>query len=242
MRARSRGRRELVRRSRRAARRQRAARPCRPGGRASRARARPCAPPLRARACGRRAREAPRSEDRRARAPRSSAVDRPSPAMRVEGEVERRVGDGEARQHLGAEEARVQAPEPADRAEPVTGPAGRGDRSRPVRSDAELVRGERVRLLARDERHRVVGDLREQPVELRDGLALREPTDVDTRRRALRRRARATSRRTRARAARRRRRRAPRRTRASRAGNGCARDDEHAERSEASRRAPDAGF
>ena len=107
-----------------------------------------------------------------------SAIDRVGHA--VEREIEGGIGNGEAWQHLDPEEAGVQAPEPADRAEAVTGSCRRGNRAGPVRSDAELIRGERVRLLAREERHGIVGDLGEQHVELRDGLALREPADVDT--------------------------------------------------------------
>ena len=169
-----------------------------------------------------------------------SAIDRVGDA--VQGEIEGGIGDGEAWQHLGSEEARVQTPEPADGAKAVTGSCGRSNRAGPVRSDTELIRGERVRLLTREERHGIVGDLGEQRVELRDGLALREPADVDTPdARALGELARRAGER-KPRATRRPRRRAPRRTQASRGGNDRARVDERAGRSEASRRAPDAGF
>ncbi len=51
----------------------------------------------------------------------------------------------------------------------------------PVGIDAELVRSERERLVARSELDGIVRELGEQLLELRDGLTLRETTDVDPR-------------------------------------------------------------
>ncbi len=98
----------------------------------------------------------------------------------VERVLERGVRDGEPGKHLGAEHARADATEASDGAEAVAGAAGGSDRGAPVGLDAELVRGERVRRVARDELDRVVGLLLEERVELRDRLALRQAADVDT--------------------------------------------------------------
>ena len=194
------------------------------------------------RACARRARERSRSEDRRGPARRSSARRSTESAMRSS--VKSRAALETARRgRTSAPKKRVcKRPETADRAEPVTSSSGRGDGARPVRHDAELIRRKRVRLLAGKERHGVVRHVGEQPVELRDGLALRETPHVDARNARtggeLARRAREREPQQYTDDARR----APRRWQASRGENGCARVDERAGRSEASRRAPDAEF
>ena len=226
----------------RAARRQRATGPRRPGGGATRARARPCVPPSSSaslRPTRSRQHLDSKSVAHDCRVLRR-AIDRAGHAP--EGEVERGVGDGEARQDLGSEEPRVQAPEPADRAKPVTGPGRRAQPLLPVGLTPSWFAANAYDSSPATNVDRVVRDVARTAGRASRRPGSREPTHVDTAD------ARSggelcASRRTRAR------RNTPtsgeeprdERERA-RAGNGCARDDERAERSKASRRAPDAGI
>ena len=106
------------------------------------------------------------------------------PAIHVRGDLverilERRVRHRELRKHLRAEYARADAAEATQRAEAVAGSSCGRNRSTPVGLDAELIRGELVRRRPGDELDRVVGPLLVERLELRDGLAPRQPTDVD---------------------------------------------------------------
>ena len=68
----------------------------------------------------------------------------------VERELERGVGNGDARKDLGAEEASVQTAKATDRPEAVSCPLRRSHGALPVGIDPELVRSERERLVAGD--------------------------------------------------------------------------------------------
>ena len=109
-------------------------------------------------------------------APRAPIDVRSDPVEHV---LERGVRDRESREHLGTEDARAKAPEAAERAEPVARAPGGGDGSAPVGLHGELVRRERVRGRAGRELDRIVRALLVEGVELRDGLSLRQPADVD---------------------------------------------------------------
>ncbi len=97
----------------------------------------------------------------------------------LEREVQRRIRDPDAREDLRPEEARVQPPVAANRAEPVSGPCRRFDRSTPVGIDAELVGREGVRLAPRREGDRLGADGGEPLFELRLRLPRGQPSDVD---------------------------------------------------------------
>ena len=97
----------------------------------------------------------------------------------VERILERGVRHREPRKNLRAEHARADAAKATQRAEAVAGASCGRDRSSPVGLDAELVRGELVRRRAGDELDGIVGPLLVERLELRDGLAPRQPADVD---------------------------------------------------------------
>jgi len=99
----------------------------------------------------------------------------------VERELECGVGDSQAREHLGSEEACVQAPIAPDWPESVSGATGGRHSRSPVGIHPQLVRSKGERRVSRHERDRLRGDPGEPRLELRDGLPLAESAYVDSR-------------------------------------------------------------
>ena len=75
----------------------------------------------------------------------------------------------------------MQAAIATDRPEAVSCPLRRSHGALPVGIDPELVRSERERLVARTELDRIVRELGEPLLEPRNGLTIRETTDLDPR-------------------------------------------------------------
>jgi hypothetical protein len=98
----------------------------------------------------------------------------------VEHVLERGVRHRDGRQHLGPEDARANAAEPSERAEPVTGSRRGVDGRAPVGSDTELVWSEGIGLGRRDELDRLRRSLLEARIEPGDRVALRQSADVDS--------------------------------------------------------------
>ena len=125
--------------------------------------------------------ERPRCGGRGGRAPRSSARGR---RRRRSGRARTRARRSRPRAAAGPRRRRTACAAGGSRAAGRTRRPARPaavDGGAPVGLDAELVRGEAIRLAAGDERHRLGRALLEQRVQLRDGLASRQAADVDAR-------------------------------------------------------------
>jgi hypothetical protein len=99
----------------------------------------------------------------------------------LEGVLEGGVGHGERRKDLRAEESRMEAPEAPKRPESVARTSGCRHRRAPVGLDTELLRRVRKRRPGGDERRGLVRHVAVLLRELRDGIGLGQPADVDTR-------------------------------------------------------------